>query len=81
MKQTQQHNNKAQNKVNISFANEWSKTNGFFIFVLQISGTLCVYVYVCICLCFFRFFNPPSNSAASSKHTVVCGIAVVALIL
>lgn len=53
MKQTQQHNNKAQNKVNISFANEWRKTNGFFISILQISGTLLCYVYVYVFAWFF----------------------------
>lgn len=58
MKQTQRHNNKAQNKVNISFANEWSKTNGFFIFilVLQISGgALCVCAFSSVSTFYFFF--------------------------
>lgn len=75
MKQTQQHDNKAQNKVNISFANEWSKTNGFFIFVLQISGALCV--------CAFSF---SSISFGAFVALLVCGnvvavVVVVGLIL
>lgn len=73
MKQTQRHNNKAQNKVNISFANEWSKTNGFFIFVLQISGALDAR---CVCV-LFHF----ASSFGAFVIRVVCGIVAVVLIL